>query len=213
MLKLFCFSDLHSDTYVLERLIEKAVNYQPDAIFITGDMTNSDMTPLNLLLDLADKFPTFFVRGNNDTETFAKELSKKAESLDFRKATLDSIIIIGVGGSLRTPFSTVNEYTETQYASILDKLGTAEILLTHNPPYGYFDFVRNTHTGSKAILEYINRTQPWLVFSGHIHNLQGSINIGKSLLIKLGAASEGDYATIELSKEHMQPNIKFKKVY
>lgn len=73
-----------------------------------------------------------------------------------------------------------------------------DILVCHQPPYGYLDKVnfpgipagwKGKHAGSKAILEYIKKYQPKYVLCGHIHEGEGKAKIGKSQVYNLGVAS------------------------
>ncbi len=79
------------------------------------------------------------------------------------------------------------------------------ILLCHQPPYGFLDRVnfpgapknwQGKHAGSEVILNYIKRYQPKYVLCGHIHEAKGIKRIGKTTIINLG--SSGDYRIINL---------------
>ncbi len=72
---------------------------------------------------------------------------------------------------------------------ILKNFGKLDILVCHQPPYGYLDQTNNPHApkdwkgkhaGSKAILDYIKKYQPKYVFCGHIHEGVGKAKIGKT---------------------------------
>lgn len=86
---------------------------------------------------------------------------------------------------------------------ILKWFGNLDILLCHQPPYGFLDEVgkiaprhwRGKHAGSKVILDYIKKKQPRYVFCGHIHEGKGRAKIGKTEIYNLGA---GGYKLIEI---------------
>lgn len=70
-----------------------------------------------------------------------------------------------------------------------------DILVCHQPPYGYLDKVnfpgipkawKGKHAGSKVILDYIKKYQPKYVFCGHIHEGEGMKKIGKTEVYNLG---------------------------
>lgn len=77
-----------------------------------------------------------------------------------------------------------------------------DILICHQPPYGYLDKVggaapkhwQGKHAGSKTILDYIKRYQPKYVFCGHIHEGEGKAKIGNTEVYNLGV---GGYNIIE----------------
>lgn len=79
----------------------------------------------------------------------------------------------------------------------LKNFGSLDILVCHQPPYGYLDKVnfpgvpeswKEKHAGSKVILDYIKKYQPKYVFCGHIHEGEGKVKIGKTEVYNLGAA-------------------------
>lgn len=81
---------------------------------------------------------------------------------------------------------------------ILKNFGNVDILVCHQPPFGYLDKVSGKwgapkdyvgkHAGSKIILDYIKKYQPNYVFCGHIHEGEGKTKIGKSKVYNLGVA-------------------------
>jgi Icc-related predicted phosphoesterase len=80
---------------------------------------------------------------------------------------------------------------------ILNNFNNLDILVCHQPPYGYLDKVNNSsapkgwngkHAGSKTILDYIRKYQPKYVFCGHIHEGEGRAKIGKTEIYNLGVA-------------------------
>lgn len=87
---------------------------------------------------------------------------------------------------------------ETEHAKkILKNFGKKlDILICHQPPYGFLDKVSGKygapkhfigkHAGSKTILDYIRKYQPKYVFCGHIHEGEGKARIGKTEVYNLG---------------------------
>ncbi|MBX4196324.1 metallophosphoesterase [Candidatus Pacearchaeota archaeon] len=87
---------------------------------------------------------------------------------------------------------------------VLDRFGTVNVLVCHQPPYGSLDKVtapfapqhwKGKHAGSKSILAYIEKYHPSYVFCGHIHEGEGMKRIGKTEVYNLGV---GGYKIIEL---------------
>lgn len=87
---------------------------------------------------------------------------------------------------------------ETKKANrISERFKRVDILVCHQPPYGYLDAVnfpgapeswQGKHAGSKAILDYVKKYQPKYVFCGHIHEGEGYAKIGKTQAYNLGVA-------------------------
>jgi Icc-related predicted phosphoesterase len=80
---------------------------------------------------------------------------------------------------------------------VLKSFKDLDILVCHQPPYGYLDKVKNpaapkhwqgNRAGSKVILDYVKKRQPTYVFSAHIHERKGKTKIGKSEVYNLGVA-------------------------
>jgi len=81
---------------------------------------------------------------------------------------------------------------------VLKRFKRVDILICHQPPYGFLDKVSGKygapksyigkHAGSKAILDYIKKYQPKYVFCGHIHEGEGMKKIGKTEVYNLGVA-------------------------
>ena len=95
---------------------------------------------------------------------------------------------------------------ETEHANkILRGFGQLDILVCHQPPYGYLDKVSGKygapkhfigkHAGSKVILNYIKKYRPRYVFCGHIHEGEGKKRIGETEVYNLGVAG---YKIIDL---------------
>ncbi len=78
---------------------------------------------------------------------------------------------------------------------VLKRFGKVDILVCHQPPYGFLDKVnfpgvprdwRGKHAGSKVILDYVKKFRPRYVFCGHIHEGEGRVRIGESEVFNLG---------------------------
>ncbi len=86
---------------------------------------------------------------------------------------------------------------------ILGRFGDLDILVHHQPPYGFLDQVggaapkhwQGKHAGSKIILNYIRRYQPQYAFCGHIHEGEGMVKIGETEVYNLGV---GGHKIVEI---------------
>jgi Icc-related predicted phosphoesterase len=63
-------------------------------------------------------------------------------------------------------FNLEEEYLEKKWAKIPDD---TDILLTHSPPYGYLDRLRQGPAGSLSLKERVEEIKPKLHVFGHIH--------------------------------------------
>ncbi len=99
---------------------------------------------------------------------------------------------------------------ETKKAKkILENFRKVDILICHQPPYGYLDKVSSKynppkhwvgkHAGSKVILNYIKKYPPKYVFCGHIHEAKGKAKIRDTLMYNVGY--NGDYLILDTKKD------------
>lgn len=103
-----------------------------------------------------------------------------------------------------------NAKRETAKAKqILNWFGNVDVLISHQPPYGYLDKISGKygapkswwgkHAGSKVVLDYIKKKQPRYVFCGHIHEGKGKVKIGKTEVYNVGIS--GDYVLLDIDED------------
>ncbi|MCA9912698.1 MAG: metallophosphoesterase family protein [Anaerolineae bacterium] len=163
-----------------------------DAVLLPGDMTNGGIVNLQALLSIIEPVNEniLAVCGNMDTEQINMALASEGLSLHRRHQMQDGIAILGCGGAL--PFAGRYVFSEEELAAFLeDSLqGVPEdapkILVCHQPPYGACDTARGNRVGSHAVRAFIERVQPLIAFTGHIHEDVGIENIGKTRVINSG---------------------------
>ncbi len=190
-LKLLAISDLHAEEQVLDRLRMISFKAKYDAVAVLGDITTNG--PVSYARDLAGILPeSFFIFGNNDSPEVVQFLSGCKNYCHGRKISMGDWNIVGFGGSNKTPFSTQFEFEEAEIEKGLEKAGVDEfsILLTHAPPFGFFDTAPGgLHVGSVAIRKIIDRRKPLLNVCGHMHELSGSMLHNETMIVKVPAAS------------------------
>ena len=72
------------------------------------------------------------------------------------------------------------------------------LLLTHSPPYGFFDTARGGHVGSRAIRKIIKEKRPFVNFCGHVHEHAGIEKLGNTYIVKIPAANSWGYAVANI---------------
>ena len=175
-------------------------------MIVAGDVINYDSNRAKqLLLDLAAVGrPAYFVPGNMD----GRELGDWAggenlHGLHGRCEKREGASLIGLGGSPHGSFKTVFEYSEEEAAALFEAAaksyaGGLLILVSHCPPKDTkLDQVSNgEHVGSISVRSFVEKFQPILVVSGHIHESQGTDTIGSTTVVNTGPAQRGQYAKI-----------------
>ncbi|HQT45101.1 MAG TPA: metallophosphoesterase [Candidatus Micrarchaeota archaeon] len=191
-IKMLAISDLHAEEQVLDRLRMASFKGNYDYVAVLGDITTNG--PLSYARDLAEIMPdSFFLFGNNDSSEVAQFLTGCKNYCHGKKIALGDWNVVGWGGSNRTPFNTLFEFEEQEIEKGLEKAGVDEftILLTHAPPFGFFDTAPGgIHVGSVAVRKVIDRHKPLINVCGHMHEHSGSMLHNETLIVKVPAATK-----------------------
>ena len=181
-----------------------------DAIIVSGDITHFGRENDAIkVLENIQKYNTniFAVSGNCDYPGVEQYLIETGYNLNGSSKSIDGLTLIGLGGSLPCPGRTPNEFTEYELEEILlssiSKIAvkTNLILVSHQPPVDTVnDEVRDgIHVGSTAVRSFIEKYQPLVCFTGHIHEGVGIDTIGRTKLVNPGPLWYGKYAHAEIS--------------
>ncbi|MCX8200326.1 MAG: metallophosphoesterase [Candidatus Micrarchaeota archaeon] len=203
-MKALALSDLHSEQRVLDGVRSLLAKRKYDVVFIAGDVADNGDAPYALsLLDMLEKIPTFVIPGNMDDDAVREVLAGASGYVEHKAAKLTmKYTVFGVGGGLRGPFHTPYEYYDDElWPKIKDvRLEEPAIVLSHTPPFGYFDDVgMDVHIGSRSILNLMHTVEPFLLICGHVHEHKGHLRAGNTDIVKLGPAKRGDAAEIQLA--------------
>lgn len=206
MTRFVAFPDIHDRPDKLKQI--RHILGECDAILLAGDMTNGNVENLNKIIELISQFneAIYAVCGNMDTEAMNMLLSHEGMSLHRRHEIIDGIAILGCGGAL--PYYGKYVFSEEQLAGFLEDslVGVPatmpKILVCHQPPYNTLvdKIETGEHVGSKAVRAFIEKVQPLICFSGHIHGATGIDSLGKTKLVNAGpiwASNQYAYAEIE----------------
>ena len=211
------FGDIHESTGLLGSIPELA-----DArdVIITGDITNrgSRETADRVIGAVARINPRILAQpGNMDTDTVQAYLVEHGMDIHLRARELaPGLGLMGVGLSTPTPFGTPGEVPESTIEKWLDQThalaGNFDTLICaiHEPPYGSaVDQLGNgQHVGSPSVRAFIERVQPALVVTGHIHESTGVDMIDKTQVINPGMLAGGGYVRIEFDGENVTAELK-----
>jgi Icc-related predicted phosphoesterase len=208
---ILAFTDFHGNREAYEKAKEVIALQKPEFAIVAGDIINYDsQRAKQLLSELASAGRSvYYVPGNMDNaELGSWRGGGNLHGLHGRCKNLENVSLIGLGGSPHGPFRTVFEYSEEEAAELLEKAlndysGGKLILVSHCPPKDTkVDRVSSgEHAGSISVRRFIEKTQPQLVISGHIHEAQGVGKIGKSTLVNTGPARSGDFAKIAMADD------------
>jgi Icc-related predicted phosphoesterase len=219
-MKVLALSDIHSEQRVIDGIRSLITRNDYDGIFIVGDIVDhNNVTFFENILTLIGDIPYCIIPGNIDEERVRNRMSGDNYA-DLRKIRFkNKYEVFGIGGGLRGPFHTPYEYYDDE---LWEKIGTITlskpcIMLSHAPPYGYFDDIGgDIHIGSKSVLRFMQKEEPFLLLCGHVHETQGHIKAGKTNIIKLGPAKNGNAAEINFNFTNEDKNtveIKWIKLF
>lgn len=196
MTTFLAFPDLHGHTRALKTI--RHIIADVDAVLLPGDMTSGSAEQLQRVRQSIEVYNEniLAVCGNMDTEAMNMQLAREGVSLHRRHQMLDGIAVLGVGGAL--PYLGQYVFSEEQFAQYLEDslqgvpADAPKILLLHQPPYGTaVDRLEDgQHVGSKAVRAFIERVQPLVALSGHIHNAVGIDQLGATQLINSGPLAQ-----------------------
>ena len=205
MLNMVVFGDIHSQITYIDNIKELP---SADWVIITGDLTNrGGKKEAEEIINYIRYYNTHILAqiGNMDfleINDYFENLGINLHGHGYRLE--EELAVFGVGGSTPTPFNTPTEYTEQEIDAFLYiayeeiKNVSHKILVSHTPPFGTkVDIVgRGDHVGSKVIREFIEKEQPELCLTGHIHEARNIDKIGKTLILNPGTIAQG-YILVE----------------
>lgn len=187
-LRILAAGDIHGDTKLAEKLAQKAKKEKVDLVILTGDIVGLVETK-DLIKPFTERHEkVFFVPGNWDSAETASFLSKfyGITNIEDYYAKYKNVGIFGAGnaGTLavneKKTFNTLKRNFEK--VKNLEK----KIMVTHFHAAGTKSELSG-FPGSHGIRKAIEKFQPDLFISGHIHELEGAEEkIGKTKVINVG---------------------------
>ena len=203
------FGDLHGDS---ARVADIPGLAGAEGVILSGDLTTKGSADeARRILDcVAAVNPRVLAQiGNMDPGPVEAVLDERGLNIHGRGLELaPGVGLVAVGWSTPTPFGTPSEMPEARLAGILEKahaqaaaLGPSALLLVaHDPPRDtrVDEVAPGVHVGSPAVRAYIERVQPDVCLSGHIHEARATDAIGRTTIINPGMLGRGGYAVIGL---------------
>ncbi|EGB15923.1 metallophosphoesterase [Pseudodesulfovibrio mercurii] len=204
------FGDIHESTGLLGSVPGLA---EADGVIVTGDLTNrGDREAGKRVLDDVARFnPRILAQpGNMDTDGVTAYIRERDMDIHLRVRELaPGLKLMGVGLSTPTPFGTPGEVPEATLAEWLDQTYALTdgferlICIIHEPPLDTeVDRLSNgQHVGSPAVRAFLERVQPALAVTGHIHEASGTDRIGETPVINPGMLAHGGFVRIDYDGE------------
>lgn len=211
-MKILVIADMHGYIDDVSVFFRKIDARDFDLIISPGDFTDmfnqppgfsqTNIADIMLQKLLAYKTPLICLPGNHDPYEIIDLFEEYGVNLHGKHKKIGTEDFIGWGGAL-TPFGTAFEPTEMETREALETLSKHItkrnfILVLHNPPYNTDADLTGTgeHAGSKTEREFIEKMQPKLVISAHIHEARGESKLGASTIFNPGPFYGGYYGVI-----------------
>ncbi len=215
-MRILAFGDIHERTDNVSKIRGLS---DADCVVITGDLTNvGGIEKAKRIIDLVRQYnPNVYAQaGNFDRREVEDYLIEQGISLHGNGFILGSIGIFGVGGSNPTPFNTPNELSEDQIEAFIDqgyekiKDMPLKLFVPHPPPFNTkVDVVTGgRHVGSTAVRRFIERCQPHVCITGHIHEAKGEDAIGRTIILNPGMLRNRGYVEVFKEGESLKATLK-----
>ncbi|MEK7851428.1 MAG: metallophosphoesterase, partial [Deltaproteobacteria bacterium] len=155
--------------------------------------------------------------GNLDSLEIDAFLTREGINIHGRGKVMEGVGVFGCGGSGYTPFRTPVEFSEDELKTFLENGyrdvcdSPVKILICHTPPVNTkVDMIKSgAHVGSKAVRKFIEKHQPDLCITGHIHEASGEDIIGKTKVLNPGPFYEGGYVVINVEKGKAEAELRY----
>lgn len=176
-IKILAIGDIHGDIDLVKRLAERAKKESVDIVILAGDITMAEQSIENLVGPFVkEKKQVLLIPGNHESDATIDFLSKmyKAKNIHGYGLRIGDLGIFGAG----TANMGVHSIGDSGIADLLKKAhneikdAKRKVMVTHIHPYGskseMFGF-----KGSKAVRKAIEKFQPDIHISSHIHEAGG----------------------------------------
>jgi len=210
--------DIHEDISLLNKIPDLA---DAAGVIISGDITNrGGRRRAGQLLNAVSAINSniYAQIGNMDRAEITDYLEEKGWNIHAKgKLLAENIGIMGVGYSTPTPFRTPSEVPDAMLGQWLDmgheqiKHFSKLILVAHDPPFGSktAELPSGENVGNKSVLEFIQRVQPDICLTGHIHEANTEDFIGKTKVLNPGMLCMGGYALIRLKEGRLEAKLMY----
>lgn len=216
-MKLVSLTDIHGRVQAADLIADDLKS--ADLVILPGDLTAfGKREEAAHIVDAVRKHnPNILaVMGNCDYPEVEQYLNDEGLCIHRSHRRVNGVVFAGLGGSLKCPIPTLNEWTEEQVTEHLEaavKDAPADVpmvLVSHQPARNTItDLAANGgHVGSTAVREFIERRKPILCLSGHIHEAQGTDSIGPTTLVNPGPFMEGRYVVAEIDGDACRVEIR-----
>ena len=204
-MKIIAIPDIHGRVDKMKPYFDKIA--ESDVVILVGDLTNGSLETAKNVLHIISKINTniLTIPGNMDSDEIVAYTDDLGYNIHKTHRIIDGVAFVGMGGAL--PFAGAYVYSEDEIADILAQAvdglpdDVPQVLVSHQPPLNTLNdrLYDGRQVGSKSVRTYIEKHQPLICFTGHIHEAVGIDSIGITQICNPGPVWKG-YASAELSE-------------
>ena len=187
--KILAIGDIHGDTGLVKRLVEKAKKENVDIVILAGDLTLAESSTKNLIGPFikANK-PVLLIPGNHEsfaTADFLAETYPDTKNIHGYSFVTENVGIFGAGGAVGFNTSEKEIFDALKKGNSALKDVDKKIMVTHMHQRGSkAEF--SGFKGSSAIRKAVKEFHPDLLITAHIHEAGGiEEKIGKTKIINV----------------------------
>ena len=217
-MKIVSFGDVHMAIGQMSKIALELST--ADLLILSGDLTNfGGVADTTRVLTAARSYcaAVLALPGNLDRPEVIGFLREENVALHGESRRIGQLGLFGCGGSNITPFHTPLEYQDEQLGSVLAQAYTGvadapfQLMVCHTPPYGTkLDRLTNgIPVGSMSVRQFIEKHQPHLCITGHIHESPGVDFIGRTKILNAGPFATGGYIVARYDNEALDAELKF----
>jgi putative phosphoesterase len=193
-MKIYSIADIHGFQYRLNVVLKNIQRINPDLVVICGDITQ--FGPADVAKNFLDQInvETFAVTGNIDSNDVERGIdNSKATRIELKRVVKKGIPFVGSSGINPDDFKIIEKKKMIDYKTIL---------VTHVPPFNTVDKIFiGMHGGSKELRKLVDKFNPKLVLSGHIHEDSGFKKINNTIFVNCSLGKRGEGAIIEINED------------
>jgi len=204
-MKIIALPDVHGNRTNLDKIADDLAT--ADVVLLVGDLTFGRTEQAEEIVAAIQQYnqQVLAIPGNMDTQAIVDYLEAQGINIHGTHRVIDGVTFVGAGGSL--PFDGTFVFDEDGLMVLMDQAingvdpDLPQVFVLHQPPANTtVDKVRGgDHVGSTSVRTFIERHQPLVCFTGHIHEAQGITSIGETQIINPGRLwRESAYAYAEI---------------
>lgn len=190
-MKFLTFSDTHQDVKALKALMKRAQEDDIEFLICAGDLSifgRGLREGLSMLNSVGKK--VYFIPGNHEDglkglPELLKEFSH-LEDLHKKAVLIRDYVFLGYGGDGFSQRDAVFRKLAREWYGQFN--GKKTVFVAHGPAYGTkVDEIEGRNVGSFDFRKFVERIQPKIMISGHLHETAGVVDkIDKTRIVNPG---------------------------